>query len=370
VKSRSRALILNNYPLDRVLREVEIGETPEHLLFGVNSLISAGIDPVYLPYPAEGPWSLFQDFLRRLRLPLELGDLQQQILALRLSKSADIIYAPCGTQTHLLQYLRAIGLFNLPIVTLLHHPFPQGRLDALRTWQRLLFIRGADYLPTLSKTLASDLVAQGIPPNKLHPLTWGTDLNFYGDWSPPGSGVIAVGRTARDYKTFALAAHECRERATIIALEGHLDDPVFRATPRLKVIQARNEEPVPGENRGWMKYTELCSHIRAHAVLAIPLYAQRNIAGLTGLMDALGLGRAILMTRNRLIDLDIEAEGIGFWIEPGDVHAWAHYMSWMDSHPEEVISMGRRARNLAERSFNSCAFSRSIVSLLKDALRS
>lgn len=363
-----RALILNNYPLDRVLREVEIGETPDQLLFGVLALSSAGIQPVYLPYPAKGPWAVLQGFLRRLRVPLELGDLQQQVYAIKLSKSADVVYAPCGTQTHLLQYLRAVGLFKLPIITLLHHPFPKGKLDFLRIWQRKLFTRGADRILTLSEALVLDLSAQGVPAQKLQTLTWGADLDFYGPWEPPGQGVIAAGRTGRDFKTFALAALSCGKSATIIGLEGHLDDPAFHAGPHLRIIQARNEQPVPGEDKGWMKYPQICHHIRAHAVVAIPLYAQRNLAGLTSLMDALGLGRAILMTRNPFIDLDIEAEGIGFWIEPGDVDGWAHYMNWMNSHPDEVRSMGLRARRLAEASFNSAIFSQQIVTLLQKSL--
>jgi glycosyltransferase involved in cell wall biosynthesis len=85
-------------------------------------------------------------------------------------------------------------------------------------------------------------------------------------------------------------------------------------------------------------------------------------------MDALGLGRAVIMTRNRHIDLDIEAEGIGFWVDPGDVQGWVHHLSWISQHPEEVEAMGLRARKLAEKSYHYQAFSRQIVSLLQEAM--
>lgn len=365
---RPRVLILNNYPMDRVLREVEILETPDQALFGVNKLQDYGFDVTFLPFPALGFWSGFQGFLMRLHLPLELGDLQQQIIALRMARNADIIYAPCGSQTHLLQYLHAVGFLRLPIVTLMHHPFPRGKLDILRSWQRRLFVNGASRIPCLSKTVVRVLKEYGAPDKKLVSLKWGTDLDFYGPWTQPGSGVIAAGRTGRDFKTFVQAVKLSRCNATLIGLQGQLDDPIFGSTPQLKIIEARNEQPVPGENRGWIKYPELCYHMRSHSALAIPLFAQNSLAGLTSLMDGLGLGRAILMTRNPYIDLDIEVEGIGFWLQPGDVNGWVRCLNWVHDNPLEVASMGKRSRYLAEQSYNSGSFAGKIASILHSAL--
>lgn len=363
-----RVLILNNYPLDRVYKEVQLGETPDHVLFGVHQLASEGMIPIFLPYPALGSWARFQRLLNLLRLPLELGDLQQQILAIRLSRTADLVYAPCGTQTHLLHYLRAIGLFKLPIVTLLHHPFPKGKLDYFRKWQRQLFIKGADRLPSLSKALSDDLLARGTSPSKIQTLSWGADIPFYGQWEPPGEGVIASGRTGRDFTTFALAAARSGLPTTIVALEGQLDRALLQRSPHLRLIEARNEEPAPGEDRGWLKYPTLCQYMRDHAVIAIPLYPQHSLAGLTSLMDAIGLGRAVLMTRNTFIDVDIEAEGFGFWLEPGDVEGWVDRLNWIRSNPEQIISMGLRARQYAQTILNSEAFSKQIVAILKNAI--
>ena len=363
-----RVLILNNYPMDRVLREVELNETPDQVLFGVNRLAGFGFKPIFLPYPATGSWSKVQNFIRILRIPLDLGDLQQQMMALRLSADADIVYAPCGSQTHLLQYLRALGLYRLPIVTLMHHSFLKGRLDFFRNFQRKLFIRGADKLPCLSKALVRDLSLSGAPEAKLASMDWGTDVSFYGPWQTPGYGVIATGRTGRDFMTFAEAVSMSQCSGTVIGLEGQLNERIFHSTPNLKVIEARNEQPVPGEKGGWLKYHELCEHMRLHAAIAIPLFAQRNLAGLTSLMDVLGLGRAVLMTRNRHIDIDIEAEGIGFWIEPGDIAGWVKKLNWVEANPNEVFAMGKRARFLAEEKYGSSAFSDRLIDILRLAL--
>ena len=362
-----RVLILNNYPMDRVIREVNLGETPDQALFGVNRLQEYGFKPIFLPYPANGKWSKLQKMLVRLRIPLELGDLQQQMLALQLSSQADLVFAPCGSQTHLLQYLRALGLYKVPIVTLMHHSFLRGKLDFLRNWQRNLFIRGADKLPCLSQALMDDLRGMGANHSKLALLEWGTDVEFYGPWQPPGSGVIATGRTGRDFLTFAKAMAQSRCHGTVIGLQGQLDNPIFHTSSNLNIIEARNEQPAPGENRGWLKYPELCQHMRGHGAIAIPLFAQRNLAGLSSVMDVLGLGRAVLMTRNRHIDIDIEAEGIGFWLEPGDVDGWVQRLNWVQDHPDEIYTMGRRAREMAEGKYESHKFASQLVELLKSA---
>ncbi len=367
-KTERFVLVLNNYPLDRVMREVDLQETPDHVLFGVNRLREHGYEPIFLPYPAEGLWAKLQSWLGWLRIPLELGDLQQQAMALSRVREADVVYAPCGSQTHLLQYLRALGLFRLPIVTLMHHPFPKGKLDRFRSWQRRLFLRGADRLPTLSKSLAAELKIAGAEDSTVESTTWGVDVDFYGPWVPPGTGVIATGRTGRDFKTFAQAIAKSNCPGTLIGLEGHLDDPFYRKVPSLRVIETRNEQPIPGKNRGWMKHQTLCGEMRAHGAIAIPLHAQDSLAGITSLMDALGLGRAVLMTRNRHVDLDIEREGIGFWLEPGDVGGWAERLGWIAGHPFEVQEMGLRARSLAETSCNSVSFSREIAKILDEAI--
>ena len=39
-------------------------------------------------------------------------------------------------------------------------------------------------------------------------------------------------------------------------------------------------------------------------------------------MDALGMGKPVIITRNLLIDSHVEKEGIGIWVKPGDIDGW------------------------------------------------
>ena len=61
--SATKLFVLNNYPMDRVSREVKLGETPDQGLFGANKLTEYGYEIVFLPYPPTGPWLLIQQLL-------------------------------------------------------------------------------------------------------------------------------------------------------------------------------------------------------------------------------------------------------------------------------------------------------------------
>jgi glycosyltransferase involved in cell wall biosynthesis len=104
-------------------------------------------------------------------------------------------------------------------------------------------------------------------------------------------------------------------------------------------------------------------------VLAIPLFESKgSLAGLTSLVDAMALGKPVIMTRNPYIDLDIEACGIGKWVDPGDVDGWADAIDWFDRHPDESHEMGRRARALVdEQGYNSASFALRIHRLIETA---
>lgn len=360
--------MVNNYPLDRVWREVRLGETPDHHLFGINYFHERGYEPIILDGVASRPGG-WRGRMPRLRMPVEMGDTEVQREALRQWRRGDLIYAACGTQTHWLHYRRAAGLLAAPIVCLVHHPFLKGRADALRMPFRRLFVRGADYLPTLGSEVARILQRAGASPTRTRVLRWGPQADFYHPSSSPGHGIIAAGRTGRDFDTLARAARRLNTPVTLIGLEGQLTGDLFAGHPTLSVLQQSRHQPQPGQKVGWMKYPELITHLSAARAHAIPLYRQSNLCGLTSLMDALGLGKPIIMTRNQHIDIDIEALGIGFWVEPEDIEGWVRAIRRLDESPELALAMGARARRLVDEGMTSRTFAHQVMDLFDEALR-
>ena len=123
-------------------------------------------------------------------------------------------------------------------------------------------------------------------------------------------------------------------------------------------------------NIGYMKYPKLLEIYTNSRAIAIPLYPGigTSLSGLTGLMDALGMGKPVIMTRHPLIDLDIEAEGIGKWVEQGDVKGWKDAIEFFEYNEEEALVMGKRARNLVDKGFNSLSFANQIMDIFEQVL--
>ncbi|MBC7941305.1 MAG: hypothetical protein H7Z19_16390 [Chitinophagaceae bacterium] len=354
-----RVLVLNNYPLDEVWDEVKRGDKPDHHLYGINHLADMGYDVRVVDGTAARRVATLARWLHRLRNPVPLGALARQSAAWQALREGDVIYAPCGEELTSLAYLRALGLLNTPLLALQHHALNQGRLAGLREpWIRLM-VRGLDACPALS-TRAMQQINQRCPQGrpKSVVLPWGPDAHYYPRAQGPGQGMLAAGRTGRDFVTFALGATQAGVAAHIIGLPG----PWLAARSRFSA-QVQIRTPEAGRVFG---YPEMMgAHLAARAI-AIPLDdSQVSLAGLTSLVDAMAIGRPVIMTRNPFIDLDIEAQGIGRWVAPGDVDGWAVALRWFDQNPDAAQAMGARARALVDGpDWNSLAFARRIETLL------
>lgn len=85
--------------------------------------------------------------------------------------------------------------------------------------------------------------------------------------------------------------------------------------------------------------------------------------GLTSVVEAMAMGKPIISTRNPYSPVDLEKEQIGFFVD--DAASWEKAVRFLADHPEEAAAMGRRARLLAERSFNIDATAAQLEAILK-----
>lgn len=353
-----RLIVLNNYSLDRVLGEVARGDKPAHHLFGIDRFAKMGFSVVNVPF-VEGPRPPSY-IARALRALPPLGDVRQQFSALQRICPEDLVYAPCQTQTHLLSYLRALRLLPNPLVVLAHHRIRTSKWFWNAPFLKLQ-LRGTDEIPCLSRVVSEEIkfLSRGLVSSE--PVPWGPDLAYY---PPPdgsaGEGAVAAGRTGRDFPTFALAASKAKVPAHIYCLTK--DESVRRMElgALVTVTSVDHEED--------LNYRTLVPPLAAARVHAIPLMPGASLSGLTSLTDALALGKPVIMTRHKLIDIDLEVEGIGRWVAPGDVAGWAEALRWFDTHPTESAEMGKRARSLAETRLNLDMFAEHMRSIFERTL--
>lgn len=346
-----RVLVVNNYPLAGVWQEIKDGQTPDQYLYGINYFAERNYQVELIDFQAEPFLNSLQDTYSKLRLPIPIGDLEQQSRILAKS-GADLIYAPCQTQTYLLSYMRALGLLKTPLVCVAHQPLNRGHLAALREPFVRLMVNGCDAMPALSQVLSKSINKRG---QKATTLTWGPDSQYFPRETTNGQTIVAAGRTGRDFLTFGRAASKVSAAAHIICLNsGHTDE--FNGFADCVQVTVRPDEC-------FMPYPELVKIYADARALAIPLYSADHLNGLSSLVDALGMGKPIIMTRSQYIDIDIEALGIGRWVEPGDENGWAEAIQFFQNNPQEAMAMGRRARALVDAGLNSRTFANQVMDI-------
>jgi glycosyltransferase involved in cell wall biosynthesis len=352
-----RVLVLNNYPFEQVWQEVKRGEKPDHHLYGINYFQQRGYEVEIIPFTNSQFLQQIGQIYRRSRLPIPLGDLDQQWSCWQKLNAADLIYCPCQTQTHLLNYLRAIGIIKIPIVCIAHHPLNYGKLAKLRQPFYELLVKGTDVFPSLSSVVAEEINQLARGDRKSFYLPWGPDPNYYQPGNQVGQGVIAVGRNGRDFDTFGMAASQTSTKAQIICAESCY-------TPAFKEFND-NVEVTALSRANYMQYPQLLDLYARSRVLAIPMLVQQSLAGLTSLMDALGMGKPAIMTKHPLIDLDIEALGIGKWVAPGDIEGWRSAIQFFEDNPDAAWEMGKTARRLVDQGVNSQTFGDRVMDIFE-----
>ena len=359
--TKLRIAVLNNYDLCKVETEVSCNEVPNHLLFGTNYLRKYGHSVTN--FSVSPNLKNDESFLKRsLYSFVHLENLHIQKAVFRRKDDFDFIYCLSGGVSEWLYLQNSRNNFHKPILTLYHHPLPDGKFDPIRNIFRKKIYSNQKKLLSLSASTASsfnDLINRQI----IEPIQWGVDHDFYSRMAHSSetqnsSGIVLTcGRTSRDLTTFSKAIKAANVKSHIICPEKEVTRLV--ETEGLISVDATMYSTTQKDNT-YKKMANLIQNVR---VIAIPLEKQSTLAGLTSLMDCLGFGKPVIMTKNPCIDIDIEAEGIGKWVDPYDVDGWARAIKWHFDNIEQSNCMGLKAKALGKR-LSAESFGKKINSLI------
>ena len=120
-----------------------------------------------------------------------------------------------------------------------------------------------------------------------------------------------------------------------------------------------------------LSFPEMVELYAQARVIAIPLNVGWPLwmNGLTSVMDALGMGKPMIITRHPLIDIDVEGLGIGICVDPGDVEGWHRAITHLHENDDVALEMGRRARALVdEGQYSSSAFAAQLTEIFERVL--
>jgi glycosyltransferase involved in cell wall biosynthesis len=294
---------------------------------------------------------------QKLRTYLFLGDLKQQAQVIGERQAVDVVVAANMSVIGGLCYLKRF-LRLPPLVGILHSVRHYGgKLGAALLRHRF---KAVDRIVCLAKKDVAYLREQlRFPLEQVSYIPWSANPNDYDRFTaeskvdgPPY--VMAMGLSDRDHITliraFELAALNDWELRIYV---GGGCVPLGSENPKIKIIQK------------WVKFKDSLPLYRGARFIVVPLIETERTLGLTSLLDAMGVGRPVIMTRNPGIDINIEKEKMGFWVQPGDYHGLAERMRVLAERPELARKMGANARRYLDERYSYKDYCRQLFRIVQ-----
>ncbi len=154
--------------------------------------------------------------------------------------------------------------------------------------------------------------------------------------------ICSVGLEARDYPTLIAAVRDLDVQVTIAA-----------ASPWSKRADSTQDQAIP-ENVTVRRFSqfELRQLYADSRFMVMPLHNVEFQAGVTAILEAMAMGRAVICTRTPgQTDVIVDGE-TGLYVPPGDPQALAVAIKHLLANPREAERMGQAGRRLVEQSMS------------------
>lgn len=207
------------------------------------------------------------------------------------------------------------------------------------------------------KQLEGAVSALGIPRDQLEFIPYGVDTCFWQPGERPEEGVIvAAGREHRDYALLDRACDGLGQQVLIAA--GSLHSPGARCTMPSAASRAVVRQLNHVSLREW--------YDRA-SIVAIPLLQNDFQAGVTTLLEAMAMGKAVVVSATEgQRDVVVEGE-TGLLVTPGDEKSLRDAITRLLQDPSERKRLGRNARSAAMEQFSLDRYVHALAASLRTA---
>jgi hypothetical protein len=334
--TRRRVIYVDNYGGRAVWKKIKSGDMPPHHLRGSLELVRMGYE-VALPEPVNDfyPW----------RRPVPHDLVLLPLIRTWLGRDGIVF---CGHNVlYWLLLLKRLGLVKARIVS---HLWAREPLNFARWHSGIVALTPA----------GAEHAAKLAPAVKTAHLGWGATLDVYPRLPYTPESFFSCGIALRDFQTMSAAASSWTGPVTVV-VPGEI--PGVKWSPNVTVVNS---------GKGWsfenkrLSYAELLNRYYPRSIASLLILrddpAEYTAVGFTELLEVLAMGRPLIMTRTGALptQIDVEREGCGLFVPPGDPAALAAAMQRLASEPEIAARMARRARELAESYYNIERYARDL----------
>ena len=337
--------------LNMIQKKWKEGRFPGHFLYGATHLPKEGVDVVMHKHKV---------IESRFKLMLYVA---WSVLTCR--EHFDAIYATHFNGLELIIFMRALHLYPHPIIIWHHQPITEAD-NRFREMMARLFYKGIDHMFFFSERLIEvSLKSSKANEECMQVCPWGADLDNYDRLKreypvEEHVGFVSTGKEKRDMPTLIRAFSATGQELSIYIAYNACGDNYLEILNDLRPSANVHINFIKG-----LIPNELAQKVWAAKCVVICCQETNYTVGLTTLVEALALGLPVISTRNETYPFDIEKEGVGITVPYYDSVAWEKAIRFIVSNPEEAEEMGRKARQLAESSFNLEICAREVAKAIK-----
>ena len=358
--NKIRILQLMSYPVDDVLNYINEGHPYHgHNLYGYLELRKKNdLQIDWFPnYDAKPKYKGGSIVKRKL---------WAQFQCLMNASKYDVIYSPHDIHILLLAFLKYIGILKTPILMVCHFSYNMKFVKSpiskiLKRIERFFVFRAVDQVLWADQEMLELAKKDFTVPLKHQKVAnWGANIDFFDSYiksvkhSQKQDYFAAMGWANRDYMTL------CK------AFDG--------TTLSLKILAGKRSIPNKPNNVDFVdlsKYgIEGMARLREYyfdaIAICLPITTSNDVPnGATVLIEALAMGKPLIVTDSETNYIDVEKEKVGLKVKRSDVDGWRKALYYLVEHPEIRMQMGINARKLAESRLNLHMFTDNVYNELK-----
>jgi glycosyltransferase involved in cell wall biosynthesis len=227
-------------------------------------------------------------------------------------------------------------------------------------YRRLKLFRQMDVIFVYSSAQRDFACSElGIPPEQVRLIPFHADERFYrplADVHPEGDQICAAGLERRDYPTLLRA----------MADQTDLPVKLAAASPWSKQANEVADRNLPPHiSTGCYEYNELRTLYAKSSIVGVPLYENDFQAGVTTTLEAMAMGKPVIVTSTTgQTDVIIHGKN-GLCVPPGDVEAWKDAIARLRHDDALRARLGQEARRWVEENATLDRWVTNIISGLR-----
>jgi len=324
------------YGIKTIAKLHDEGRLPSNLLYGTVEMKNDGHDVEYFQLSRAGG------------IKGILGDVRSIF-----SHKHDLLFIPYihNKSLYILLFLKLIGLYRKRVVGVLHMTPDRPN------WLYRRILRTIDHTFFHSEKNRQECVSLGCTRETASSVIhWGVQLDYYDRLQAAATvEFISTGMENRDFPTLLKAFTSTSETLSVYIPEKYKDTAEMKPFGENLAKNIRLEFVHQTDDT----IRELAAIAKGSFAFVIPVLkeALHYCVGHTSMVEALAMGKPMIVVKNPYHPIDVEQEQVGLTYEAGNPDSLKKAIEWLAEHKEEADAMGKRARRLAETTYNikSCA---------------